>query len=325
MNVHGHPANTGARRDDDDEIRQARAYLMSITEPPGHALRAFVQMVGPIEAAMRVRDGTAPSCVIDEATPRTAHHRMVPVSEQFACASAADARLLIPEDPDWPAEALRPLTTTHEDPHRHGVPLGLWVRGTADLGHALTCAISIVGARAATEYGAQVATEFGHDLAKLGAVIVAGTGHGIDAAAHRGAHAALGSTIAVLANGIAVTHPHSNGPLIDQIADSGLVISEYPPTAQPTRRRHHLARRLIAGATGGLVVVESLRRRGPVDAAATACALGRPVMVVPGPITSVMSSGCLELLRHGQAVAVGSAEHVWQTCGFPVAPGSRSE
>jgi DNA processing protein len=142
---------------------------------------------------------------------------------------------------------------------------------------------------------------------------VSGLSYGIDAAAHRGALAADGLTVAVLGCGVDLTYPPGNALLCDNIVEHGLLISAYPPGT--VAARHRLAARggLLAALTTATVVVEAGPRSGSRAVAATAAALGRPVMAVPGPVTSAMSTGCHDLLRDGTAVLVTAATDILDT------------
>ena len=223
-------------------------------------------------------------------------------------AERCGARLVTPEDDEWPALPLHALVLATaaepEDPKHQSArtvapvpPLALWVRGPGRLDELADRSVAIVGSRASTAYGEHVAGEFGYQLAERGWTVVSGGAYGIDAAAHRGALAAEGPTIAVLACGVDRPYPAGNGALLHRIAESGLVVSEWPPGAAPHQHRFLVRNRLIAGLTRGTVVVEAAARSGAVATANRARKLGKQVMVVPGPVTSAMSVGCHELLR----------------------------
>ena len=151
--------------------------------------------------------------------------------------------------------------------------------------------VAIVGSRASTAYGEHVAGELGHQLAERGWTVVSGGAFGIDAAAHRGALAAEAPTVAVLACGVDRPYPAAHGALLHRIAETGLLVSEWPPGAAPHRHRFLVRNRLIAALTRGTVVVEAAARSGAQATARRARKLGRQVLVVPGPVTSAMSVG----------------------------------
>jgi DNA processing protein len=292
-----------------DEVVRARAYLSRVAEPPASALVGFVDAVGPLVAAARVRAGDVPDAVAGETAARRAVDHS---AADLAAARAVGARLLVPEDPAWPHWAFTPFTLT-------GVaelapPLALWVRGTAALEAASERAVAIVGARAATGYGTHLSGEFAAGLAAAGAAVVSGAAIGIDGAAHRGALSADGMTLAVLACGVDRPYPVVHATLLDRIAASGLVISEYPPGSVPARHRFLVRNRLIAALGAGTLVVEAGLRSGAHRTAADARALGRPVMAVPGPVTSGPSAGCHHLIRHG-AELVTRPEEVLEAVG----------
>jgi DNA processing protein len=201
-------------------------------------------------------------------------------------------------------------------------PLALWVRGEARLDELLDRAVAIVGSRASTAYGEHVAGEFGFGLAERGWTVVSGGAYGIDAAAHRGALAAEGRTVAVLACGVDRPYPSGNAPLLARVADSGgLLVSEFPPGFAAHGHRFLVRNRLIAAFGRGTVVVEAAARSGAAATANRARRLGRQLMVVPGPVTSAMSVGCHELLREQaddetqRAVLVASTAHVLEAVG----------
>jgi DNA processing protein len=242
-------------------------------------------------------------------------------------AEQCGARLVVPEDDEWPAFPLHSLTVaTAEEPDepRHQAPrtvalvppVALWVRGRGRLDDLADRSVAVVGSRAATAYGEHVAGELGYQLGERGWTVVSGGAYGIDAAAHRGALAADGPTIAVLACGVDRAYPAGNGALLHRIADAGLLVSEWPPGAAPHQHRFLVRNRLIAGLTRGTVVVEAAARSGAMATAHRAKKLGKQVMVVPGPVTSAMSVGCHELLRDQEGVRlVARAAHVLDEVG----------
>ena len=144
---------------------------------------------------------------------------------------------------------------------------------------------------------------------------MSGAAFGIDQAAHRGALASRGPTVAVLACGADRAYPSAHRSLIDYIADVGLVVSEAAPGCAPTRIRFLARNRLIAALARGTVVVEAAVRSGALNTASWAAGLGRAVMGVPGPVTSAPSAGVHQLIRARDAVLVTSGEEVLEVVG----------
>jgi DNA processing protein len=286
-----------------EQVMLARAYLSRVAEPPAPALAELVAQVGPVEAAARVLDGRVDEQVATETNVRRAVHRP---SADLDAAAAAGARLVVPEHPEWPAEAFAAFDSAGSP--QLAPPLALWVRGPARLDALCGHAVAVVGARAATSYGAHVAAELGSGLADRGCTVVSGAAIGIDGAAHRGALGVDGPTVAVLACGVDRAYPASHQLLLERIAASGLVVSEYPPGGVPGRHRFLVRNRLIAGLAVGTVVVEAGLRSGAQRTASDALALGRQVMAVPGPVTSAMSAGCHRLVRDGALLVTRSDE-----------------
>jgi DNA processing protein len=296
-----------------EEIRLARAYLMRVAEPPATALLAFVDAVGPVAAAARVRAAEVPAAVLAETSAR---RHLDLAAGDLADAEQVGARLVVPEDEEWPAWQLLCLAAAVDRGQRwSGAPLGLWARGPASMTDVFDRAVSVVGSRAATSYGEHVAAEVGHGLASADMTVVSGAAYGIDGSAHRGALTAEGRTVAVLACGVDVDYPSGHAALLERIADTGLVLSEYPPGTKPAKHRFLVRNRIIAALSTGTVVVEAGVRSGARNTATTAAALGKVVMAVPGPITSAMSVGCHDLLRTGVAILAGSVAEILEALG----------
>jgi len=163
--------------------------------------------------------------------------------------------------------------------------------------------IGIVGTRRATEYGRRMAHDLAFDLATAGWAIVSGLAAGIDAAAHRGALAAGGTTIAVLGCGVDHVYPVANRGLYKAIGRCGLLLSEYPPEWTPRKFQFPKRNRIIAALGSALVVVQAGERSGAMITAGQALDLGREVLAVPGAADQPVSRGVHQLLREGAAVA----------------------
>ena len=184
-------------------------------------------------------------------------------------------------------------------------PLVLFVRGNPIPN---TERIAVVGSRAATQYGKRVAEEIAMDVASHGVTVVSGAAAGIDSAAHKGA-LRTGRTVAVLGCGADVAYPRFNAKLLDEIAESGAVLSEYPPGTQPFPAFFPQRNRIISGLSRGTLVVEAAERSGSLITAELALSEGRDVFAVPGSIYSDLSKGCNRLIRQG-AKLTASAEDI---------------
>src|SRR3954447_15859043 len=170
--------------------------------------------------------------------------------------------------------------------------------------------VAVVGSRSATTYGAAVAGDIAATLGAAGHTVVSGAAFGIDNAAHRGALAAQGPTVAVLACGVDRAYPAAHRPLLDYIAEVGVVVSEAAPGCAPTRIRFLARNRLIAAFGQGTVVVEAAIRSGALNTASWTTELRRVLMGVPGPVTSAPSAGVHQLVRSRDALLVTSGQEV---------------
>ena len=173
--------------------------------------------------------------------------------------------------------------------------------------------VAVVGARACSGYGAQVARMLAHDLAAAGVTVVSGLAGGIDGEAHRGALDADGLTVAVLGCGIDRDYPAARAELARRISASGGLVSEYEPGVEPAPWRFPARNRIIAALSDAVVIVEARNRSGAHITVDLAMEIGRPIYAVPGEITSLLSEGTNDLLRHGYATAITSADDVLAT------------
>ncbi len=199
--------------------------------------------------------------------------------------TAAGWRWIVPGDEDWPE-----LLTANSDP-----PLGLFVCGRLDNRET----VAIVGSRKATPYGLQVARLLGEELGRAGVIVVSGMARGADEAAHRGALDTGGQSWAVWGTGPDRIYPREHRRLASELAESGALMTEYPPGTPP--RRHHFPERnrILAGLARTVVVVEAAARSGALITARLAMEEGREVFAVPGNIFSELSVGPNTLLRVG--------------------------
>jgi DNA processing protein len=176
-------------------------------------------------------------------------------------------------------------------------PVVLFARGREELLGSLM--LGVVGSRRPTPYGNAVAERLGADLARAGLAVVSGMARGIDTAAHKGALSAGGDTVAVLGCGVDVVYPAENRRLAAEIAEKGLVLSEFPMGSPAYPQNFPIRNRIISGMSSGVVVVEGAQYSGSAITAKLAMDQGREVFAVPGNITSKLSWGPNLLIKQG--------------------------
>jgi DNA processing protein len=189
----------------------------------------------------------------------------------------------------------------------HGAPLILYVKG--GLNDADKYAVAMVGSRTSTHYGMQIAEKMSHKLSSSGLTVVSGMARGIDSASHRGVLKSGGRTIAVLGAGIDVPYPPENRKLLEEIASSGAVISEFPFGTLPNKENFPRRNRIISALSLGVIVIEAALDSGSLITVAYALEQGKEVFAVPGNITSKNSKGTNDLIKKG-AKLIESAEEV---------------
>jgi DNA protecting protein DprA len=204
------------------------------------------------------------------------------------------ARLITPDDEDWP-EQLNDLAAP---------PIGLILKGNINALHQPS--LAIVGTRNPTSYGARIAGEFAAGFADREWAIVSGGAYGIDSYAHKGALIAEGVTVAVVASGIDINYPAGNTRLFAEICESGAMVTEFMPGHRALPNRFLTRNRLIAALSKATLVVEAAFRSGSLRTARDAAEIFRPVMAIPGPITSPTSEGCHRLIGERAAEIVTS-------------------
>ena len=296
---------------DYSDERGVRLLLSRLIEPEDHLFAELREFAAPTPAEPAellraiVGDRASPPPPWSARLAERLEARRAGIRLKLACAdpvadleagAAAEARFLIPGDADWPSEL---------DDLGGRAPFGIWVIGEFD---PSAPAVAMVGARACTGYGSQAAGQLAADLARGGTTIVSGAALGVDGAAHRGALAVGGTTVAVLACGIDRSYPASHRTLIQAIGQRGAVLAELPPGTSPTRFRFLARNRLIAALGMGTVVVEAAARSGSLVTARLAAELGRAVFAVPGPVTSRQSMGTNQLLCDGAIPAVDAPQ-----------------
>jgi DNA processing protein len=219
----------------------------------------------------------------------------------------------------WPTHADYPTALgSLVDP-----PLLLWTRGDASTLHGSV--VAVVGSRHATASGREVAGRLAADLAAAGAIVASGFAQGIDAAAHRGA-LTTGRSAAVLGCGLDQPYPRDHGPLGDQMARCGVLVSEFPPGTPPLAHHFPLRNRVLAGLAAGVVVVQAAMRSGSLITARLALEQGREVMAVPGDVRTGAHAGAHALIRDGARLVETAADVLdqlgWQVLRVPAASAS---
>jgi DNA processing protein len=193
------------------------------------------------------------------------------------------------------------------------VPRGLW--GIGKPTPMAKPAISMVGSRMATSYGEYVTGELLGSLVGRGFAVVSGGAYGIDAHAHKATLALGGVTLAVMAGGLDRLYPSGNRQLFKEMTETGAIVSEMPPGAEPTKWRFLQRNRLIAALGQATILVEANARSGAVSTANRAVDLGRPLGAVPGPINSPGSDGCHQLIREFKAQLITCSDDILELLG----------
>ncbi len=257
------------------------ATLKKLVERFGSARQILAASRKALEECPFLRKDTL-GCLCDQKMLATAA-----AERELQLAEKAGITILCWDDPLFP-----PLLKEISDP-----PPMLHVLGDPQLLSAP--GIAMVGARAASSYGLQVAGRLAAELARQNLVIISGFALGIDTAAHRGALAAGGKTIAVMGCGLDIIYPSQNQKLHEQIISHGAIISESPLGTQPEGFRFPARNRIISGLSLGVVVVEAAHRSGTLITAHQALEQGRDVFAIPGRIDSPKSEGCHRLIQEG--------------------------
>ncbi|PYP98437.1 MAG: DNA-protecting protein DprA [Gemmatimonadetes bacterium] len=268
-------------------------------------LRALVATFGSAQAALDAPQaklaatfgiGPAAATAIKDARPEDGA-RVLQRLRQLG------ASVLLAGEPDFP-DQLEEIP----DP-----PMVLYVWGDRSL---LTQAgVALVGSRDHTTYGAEAARILATAVAQR-AVVVSGMARGIDALVHTAALDAGGGTIGVLGNGFGVIYPAANRELYDRMVAHGCLVTEHPPGERPHAGSFPRRNRLISGLARAVVVIEAKAGSGALVTADAGLEQGRPILAVPGPITSPTSYGCNKLIQQGAKAALCVAD-IFEEIGLP--------
>ena len=220
----------------------------------------------------------------------------------------------------WAAQPGHSIVTLADDAYPKPLleiadpPALLYARGRTEL--LSRNALAVVGSRNATQQGAANAEALARALSAAGLTIVSGLALGIDAAAHRGGMAGAGSTIAVLGTGIDIVYPSRNAALAAEIAEHGLLLSEFPLGSGPAAQNFPRRNRLISGLARGCLVVEAALASGSLITARAAAEQGREVFALPGSIHSPLSKGCHALIKSGAKLVESAEDVLTELSGF---------
>jgi DNA processing protein len=252
-------------------------------------LRELRQYFGGLEQAWNASEADLAQAGLDRRTLANflLVRQSVNLDEMLRQIEVIGATMLTLDDPDYPA-----LLREIPDP-----PPVLYIKGR--FAESDRWSVALVGTRAATTYGRDVTYELVNSLVQAGITIVSGLARGIDAVAHRTALDAGGRTIGVLGSGIDMIYPPEHRRLAEEIADSGVVVSEFPPGTPPDGKNFPIRNRIISGLSLGVVVVEAPVDSGALLTADRAAEQGRDVFAVPGNVTSKKSQGANYLIQNG--------------------------
>lgn len=286
--------------------RLARVVLSRAVEPGDRTTSSLVRQLGP-QGALRTQLEPKPGSGLPDRL------RQVDPVRELEQAQRCGIRFVVPGDPEWPP-GLDDLDHVEDVQELGGTPPGIWVKGPMPLTELAT-SVAVVGSRSCSVYGDEVARWISGTVAAAGTPVVSGGAKGIDFAAHDAALLAGGATVAVLACGVDRAYPVQHRRLLAHLAAEFAVVSEQPPGSAPTRIRFLARNRLIAALTSGTVLVEAALRSGALNTASWAEQLSRPVMCVPGPVTSYTSEGVHEWFRRGGASLVTRGAEVLEIVG----------
>lgn len=264
-------------------------HLKSVPGIGNHLFKRLIDRFGSPQAVLRA--SAAELLAVEGISPRTvaavqSHRLPAGVAAEIEGALSRGFRLISLSHAEYP-----PLLREIPDP-----PPLLYLSGSlVECGRP----VAVVGSRMATDYGLAMAHQLGSDLASLGFTVVSGMALGIDAAAHEGALAGGGRTVAVLGSGLGNIYPPQHLRLFERISARGAVLSEFPLWAEPDAHHFPIRNRIISGMSLGTVVVEAGKNSGSLITARLAAEQNREVFAVPGSIQSFKSMGTHTLIKQG--------------------------
>ena len=270
---------------------EARVVLFSALEGGDGFWINEIAKYGPTEVVKKVRTGGYQCIKSERSISKIGTQDPTELLKQI---EESKSKFIYSEHPLWPI-GLNDLAAP---------PIGLIVKGNLD--SINVPALAIVGTRNPTNYGVRIAGDFAAGFVDRGWSVISGGAYGIDAAAHRGALIAEGATFAVLACGIDINYPAGHSQLFKDICEQGALITEVMPGVHAIPARFLTRNRLIAAISKSTLVVEAAFRSGSLRTARDAAEIFRPVMAIPGPISSPTSEGCHRLIGERAAEIVTS-------------------
>ncbi|HLR83033.1 MAG TPA: DNA-processing protein DprA [Paenalcaligenes sp.] len=283
-------------------------------------LRAWLKLtmtpkLGTAQAMLLLSEFGLPQQILDHSLSQLSRYVSMEVAQALKADLDEQSHQLIEHTLQWVQAEDQYIITIADELYPkdlynlHQPPLLLYAKG--DLQMLQRPTLAIVGARNATATGKRDAHEFAHFLSARGWCICSGLAAGIDTAAHQGALSAPqphGSTIAVLATGMDIVYPAANRNLAHQIADQGLLLSEYALNQRARTFHFPMRNRLVAALSRGTLVVEAAQRSGSLITAKLATEMGREVFAIPGSIHSPLSRGCHALIKQGAKLVESGAD-----------------
>jgi DNA processing protein len=262
-------------------------------------VRRLLEVFGSPEAALAAKSYTLER--IDGFGPELARtvagwEKTVDLSRELKRIDELDLTILTQDDEEYPT-MLRRI---------HTPPVVLYVRG--QLLPRDRHALAVVGSRNASPYGMTIGRKMGFQLAHAGYTVISGLARGVDTAAHEGALAAKGRTVAVMGSGMAQLYPPENEGLAERIAQSGAIVTEFPVDYPPDRQSFPLRNRIVAGWCQGVVVCEAPVRSGSLITATQAAEYGRTVYAVPGNVDRPSYMGCNRLIQDGAKLVIDAGD-----------------
>lgn len=287
-----------------EHLQTELASWLAVHRAAGIGASTFLKLLTLFEHPRKILESSRSKLSECSLKPQSIDSLLLPnwqqIEKDLEWLEANQARVITLADEEYPS-----LLKEISDP-----PPLLFVLGDKNL--LSTEQLAIVGSRTPTPMGEHTAEEFAKTLAEVGWTITSGLALGIDSACHRGAlMAENGHTIAVIGTGIDRVYPARNRELAHQIAQAGVIISEFPLGTSPVPGNFPRRNRIISGMSRGVLVVEAALRSGSLITAKQALEQGREVFALPGSIHNPLSRGCHSLIRQG-AKLVETAEHIYE-------------